>query len=79
MRRVLQISDTHLSPHKRHFEPNWAPLRAWIEAQRPDLIIHGGDVTVDGAHDNGDFRFCAELFKGLPAQVLAVPGNHDVG
>jgi 3',5'-cyclic AMP phosphodiesterase CpdA len=79
MRRVLQISDTHLSPHKRHFEPNWAPLRAWIEAQRPNLIIHGGDVTVDGADDNRDFGFCAELFKGLPAEVLAVPGNHDVG
>jgi 3',5'-cyclic AMP phosphodiesterase CpdA len=79
MRRVLQISDTHLSPRKRHFEPNWAPLHAWIEAQKPDLIIHGGDVTVDGADDEADFAYCAGLFASLPAPVLAVPGNHDVG
>ena len=79
MLRVLQISDTHLSPRKRHFEPNWAPLRAWIEAEKPDLILHGGDVTVDGAGDEGDFRFCAELFSNLPVPVFAVPGNHDVG
>jgi 3',5'-cyclic AMP phosphodiesterase CpdA len=79
MHRVLQISDTHLSPRKRHFEPNWPPLRAWIEGQKPDLILHGGDVTVDGADDEEDLRYCAELFSGLPAPVLAVPGNHDVG
>ena len=42
------------------FEPNWAPLRAWISAQRPHLVIHGGDVTVDGADDEDDFRYCAE-------------------
>jgi len=79
MVRVIQISDTHLSPRKRHFEPNWAPLRAWISAQRPHLVIHGGDVTVDGADDEDDFRYCAALFVTLPAPVLAVPGNHDVG
>ena len=36
--RVLQISDTHLSPGKRHFEANWAPLRDWIAQQKPDVI-----------------------------------------
>ncbi len=79
MVRVIQISDTHLSPRKRHFEPNWPPLGAWISAQRPHLVIHAGDVTVDGADDEDDFRYCAALFATLPAPVLAVPGNHDVG
>jgi 3',5'-cyclic AMP phosphodiesterase CpdA len=79
MLRIVQISDTHLSPGKRHFEPNWRPVRAWIEAQAPDLILHGGDVTVDGADHDSDFTFCADLFSRLPAPVLAVPGNHDVG
>jgi len=44
---IIQISDTHLSPVKPHFADNWAPLAAWIAAERPDLVIHTGDVTVD--------------------------------
>jgi 3',5'-cyclic AMP phosphodiesterase CpdA len=79
MLRVIQISDTHLSRRKRHFAANWDPLRSWIEAERPDLILHSGDITVDGAGDEDDFRHCAELMSSLPAPVLAVPGNHDVG
>jgi 3',5'-cyclic AMP phosphodiesterase CpdA len=79
MVRVLQISDTHLSPTKRHFDCNWPPLQRWVEAQRPDLIIHTGDVTVDGADHEADMAHCAPLLRALPAPVLCVPGNHDVG
>src|SRR3712207_9202687 len=79
MIRVAQISDTHLSPGKRHFASNWEPLLAWVRQQRPDLIIHTGDVTVDGADDEEDMRYCAGLLSRLHAPVLAIPGNHDVG
>ena len=79
MTRVVQISDTHLSPKKTHFAGNWKPLLAWVAAQRPDLVVHTGDVTVDGADVEEDLRHCAELLRSLPAPVLAVPGNHDVG
>jgi 3',5'-cyclic AMP phosphodiesterase CpdA len=79
MKRVLQISDTHLSPSKAHFAANWQPLASWVEAQQPELIIHTGDVTVDGADVEEDMRFCAARLAELPAPVLAVPGNHDVG
>ena len=79
MVRVVQISDTHLSPTKSHFVRNWPPLQRWVEAQAPDLIIHSGDVTVDGADVEEDMRHGAELLASLPAPVLAVPGNHDVG
>lgn len=77
--RVLQISDTHLSPGKRHFLANWGPLRDWIVQQKPDVTIHTGDLTVDGADVDDDIRHCAQLLHALPATVLAVPGNHDVG
>jgi 3',5'-cyclic AMP phosphodiesterase CpdA len=79
MKRVLQISDTHLSPSKAHFGANWRPLASWVEAQQPELIIHTGDVTVDGADVEEDMRFCAARLAELPVPVLAVPGNHDVG
>ena len=77
--RIIQISDTHLSPGKAHFTDNWAPLARWIAEQRPDLVIHTGDVTVDGADVEEDMRYSAELMRGLGVRFRAVPGNHDVG
>jgi alkaline phosphatase D len=77
--RIIQISDTHLSRGKRHFADNWPPLAAWIVAQSPDLVIHTGDVTVDGADVEDDLRCAAELMRSLGMRCRAVPGNHDVG
>ena len=77
--RIIQISDTHLSPGKTHFADNWAPLADWIAAQRPDLVIHTGDVTVDGAGAEDDLAYSAGLLRGLGVSWRAVPGNHDVG
>jgi 3',5'-cyclic AMP phosphodiesterase CpdA len=79
MTLVLQISDTHLSPAKAHFSPNWPPLRDWVQKQKPDLVIHTGDLTVDGADSEADVRAGAGLMQSLGTPVLAVPGNHDVG
>ena len=77
--RLIQISDTHLSPGKAHFADNWAPLAHWIAEQHPDLVIHTGDVTVDGADVEADLHHAAELMRNLGVRFLAVPGNHDVG
>jgi 3',5'-cyclic AMP phosphodiesterase CpdA len=77
--RIIQISDTHLSPGKAHFADNWAPLARWIAEQRPDLVIHTGDVTVDGADVEADMQYAADLMRGLGVRFRAVPGNHDVG
>lgn len=77
--RIIQISDTHLSRGKAHFGDNWPPLEAWIAAEHPDLVIHTGDVTVDGADVEEDLRYAAELMRRLGVRFCAVPGNHDVG
>lgn len=79
MLRVIQISDTHLSRQKRHFADNWPPLAAWIAAERPDLVIHTGDLTVDGADTEDDLVHCAGLLRELGVPFRIVPGNHDVG
>jgi 3',5'-cyclic AMP phosphodiesterase CpdA len=79
MLRVIQISDTHLSPEKAHFAGNWPPLAAWIATERPDLVIHTGDLTVDGADTEDDLRYCAALMRDLGVPYRALPGNHDVG
>ncbi|WP_025090518.1 metallophosphoesterase family protein, partial [Brucella intermedia] len=77
--RIVQITDTHLSPIKPHFNRNWEPLVAWIDQQKPDLIIHTGDLTVDGADVEADLLFCRACLNELPARVLTLPGNHDIG
>jgi hypothetical protein len=79
MARVLQISDTHLSHAKPQFAVNWPPLRDWVRQQHADLVIHTGDLTVDGADQEDDMRHGATLMRDLGARVAAVPGNHDVG
>ena len=79
MMRIIQISDTHLSPGKAHFIDNWAPLARWIAEQRPDLVIHTGDVTVDGADVDADLEYAAGLLRALGVRFRAVTGNHDVG
>ncbi|HEV7319724.1 MAG TPA: metallophosphoesterase [Ensifer sp.] len=77
--KIVQISDTHLSPAKSHFNGNWEPVRAWIEDVAPDLVIHTGDVTIDGADHEDDITFSLGLLGQLSMPVLTVPGNHDVG
>jgi 3',5'-cyclic AMP phosphodiesterase CpdA len=77
--RIVQISDTHLSRNQPGFLDNWASLAAWIAGQRPDLVIHTGDVTADGAGAEADLGFSAHLMGELGTRWRAVPGNHDVG
>jgi alkaline phosphatase D len=77
--KIIQITDTHFSPSKPHFNGNWKPLAEWIEKSGADLVIHTGDLTVDGADKDEDITFCMELMRQVSVPMLIVPGNHDVG
>lgn len=77
--RIVQITDTHFSPSKPHFNGNWQPLADWIGGSGADLVIHTGDLSVDGADKEEDLRFCMELMRQVPVPMLILPGNHDVG
>lgn len=77
--KIIQITDTHFSPTKSHFNNNWAPLLKWIDEQSADLVIHTGDLTVDGADHLEDITFCMSLMNMTRTPIRFVPGNHDVG
>ncbi|WP_046867199.1 metallophosphoesterase family protein [Microvirga massiliensis] len=77
--KIIQITDTHLSSLKPQFEENWKPLVAWIDSLGPDLVVHTGDLTVDGADFEEDLVHSRELLRDLQYPTLCVPGNHDVG
>lgn len=52
---------------------------AWLATNPPDLIIHTGDVTLDGVASDRDYDAAAALFGSLPERLRYVPGNHDIG
>lgn len=80
--RIVQISDTHLSPREPRFDANWRATLAFLQTLTPDLVIHTGDLALDGADEA---RGEAELAHALAAmaplgtEALILPGNHDVG
>jgi len=77
--RVAQISDTHLSDTRPLFDGNFPPVAAALLAARPDLVIHTGDLSLDGADSVADLLHGARLLNGLGLPWRAIPGNHDVG
>lgn len=77
--RIAQITDTHLSPDRPFFDGNFAPLAEALRASRPELVIHTGDLSLNGADSDADLRHGTATMNSLGLDWLAVPGNHDVG
>jgi 3',5'-cyclic AMP phosphodiesterase CpdA len=78
-RRVLQVSDSHLSPDVPHADEHWDAVVAYVEATQPDLVIHTGDISAFGDTDETDLRHARRRLDELTVPWLAVPGNHDIG
>jgi len=76
----VQLSDSHIGFNK---EANPDPIKTLQLAigkvnalpKAPSLILHTGDITHLSKPES--FDTAAQLFKGLPAQVHYVPGEHD--
>lgn len=77
--RIAQISDTHLSRSRPLFDGNFPPLAEALRAARPELVIHTGDLALDGADSADDLNHGVEAMNSLGLDWVAVPGNHDVG
>ena len=77
--RLIQISDTHISTTHRHFVNNTDRVQADLQETKPDLIVHTGDVSMDGAAHRHDLEQARRWNLALPAEVFSIPGNHDVG
>ncbi len=77
--RIIQISDTHLSASHDFFAANNHVVAEWLKNQQADIIIHTGDLCMDGSGARADFE-TAQLWKQqFKSEMLLVPGNHDVG
>jgi 3',5'-cyclic AMP phosphodiesterase CpdA len=77
--QVVVVSDSHFSERTPEAERNWSAVLRHVEAAQPDLVVHVGDLTVDGAHRPEELDLAKEQLDRLPRPWRAVPGNHDVG
>lgn len=75
--RLLVAADTHLSTRTPEASANW--VAATGAAGGCDLLVHAGDLTLDGAHGDADLLLARGHLDALPVPWVAVPGNHDVG
>jgi Icc protein len=77
--RVAQISDTHLSRDKPFFVANFERVAAALVATAPDLVLNSGDVSLDGAIEEGDLAEARRMHEAIRLPMRFIPGNHDVG
>ena len=77
--RVILVSDTHLSASAPRAQANWDAVVSYVGACAPDLVIHLGDLSLDGARSAVDLHHGRTQLDRLPAPWRAVPGNHDIG
>ena len=76
MARIAQLSDVHFGANDPKIV---AGAEAWLQQQRPDLVIISGDFTQRARVEQ--FREASAWLNRLRADgfnILAVPGNHDV-
>jgi len=76
---VIFVSDTHLSPDAPEAQDNWAAVVRYIHAAAPDLVIHLGDLSLDGARNPADIDYARRQLDLLRVKWRAIPGNHDIG
>lgn len=76
---IVQVSDTHLSPFAPFAEANWRTVVDHVRSIGADLVVHTGDITLNGVRDPDELTYARERLDRLGIPWLAVPGNHDVG
>ncbi len=79
----VHISDTHFGPTRGYARHGFRPYPSAVAMvnrinslpQKPDFIVHTGDVTTDP--DPAAYRLAREVLGRLEAPVYYVVGNHD--
>ena len=86
LRRLIHISDLHISKNIKSVLQNGSFLNKWIESLKKieeiDTLIISGDI-VDRGGSPEDYRVAETLLKQVIKELeikhlICVPGNHDV-
>lgn len=77
--RIVFVTDLHLSATRPYYQDNWDMVVAWINAERPDLVVVGGDLVLSDPDEIDDHDHARQEVARLEVPWRAIPGNHDVG
>lgn len=77
--RIVQVADLHLGAGRVQHYDNWLKVAAWIERERPDMVVVNGDLIMGDPDDETDYAFARDVLKRLPVPCRFLPGNHDIG
>jgi 3',5'-cyclic AMP phosphodiesterase CpdA len=77
--RVIVVSDSHLSERTPEASAHWDAVVQHLAAAEPDLVVHAGDISADGADRAADLAFARRRLDQVTAPLALVPGNHDIG
>lgn len=78
-KRIVQVTDIHLSRRFPLFLMNWDILAERINALAPDMVLVTGDLVLYDPDSEEDLDFAAEQLKKLKPRYRVIPGNHDIG
>ena len=76
---IVQVSDTHLCEVHPYFADNWQIFAEEMASLQPDLLIHTGDISLNGTMDSRAMKHIKEAVDNLRIPCIAIPGNHDIG
>lgn len=75
--RIVFLADVHTGRAAYRSRRSVAKLVARVNAEKPDVVILGGDYV--GGQNGGDKLFYPEIAKLVaPSGVVAAMGNHDI-
>jgi 3',5'-cyclic AMP phosphodiesterase CpdA len=77
--RVVVVSDSHLSERTPEAQRNWSAVLRHLELVPSDLVVHAGDLSLDGSHDSSELIQARNHLDRVTDPWFAVPGNHDIG
>ncbi|MGP8119248.1 MAG: metallophosphoesterase family protein [Xanthobacteraceae bacterium] len=77
--RIAQISDTHLSGEKPFFIPNFERVAELLRAEKYDLVVNTGDVSLNGTDNIDDLVAAKKLHDAIGLDYRVIAGNHDIG
>lgn len=77
--RLIQVSDLHLGAGQAHHYDNWQLVAAWIEREKPEVVVVNGDLVMENPDIEADHAFAREAIGQLTVPTRYLPGNHDIG